>query len=212
MFKKIRYALPLLSLILTGCWYGQLPDQEVALESFVPGEELQTSNTKITQDFTDFTGKHFPGDCRWVTLVRVEDGDTIVVQENEVSDSAQIISGKRGTESSIDERVRLVGVDTPESKHPDKPIQKGSLEATDFLSSLLAGQEEVCLIADPVGDTQDKYNRTLAYLYTREGVDCARELLIQGYARHYGYFPFARQDEFAYYQQVAKDTKIGLWR
>ena len=77
---------------------------------------------------------------------RVIDGDTIQVR----------VEGKRYT-------VRLIGVDTPETKHPTKPVQYFGREASAFTKAALAGKT-VLLQKDRTGDTVDRYGRWLRYV------------------------------------------------
>lgn len=80
------------------------------------------------------------------TVVRVIDGDTI---DAEVNGEVQ--------------RVRLLNVDTPETKHPEKPVQCLGPEATAFLEELLAPGEQIELVYDV--ERTDRYDRTLAGVY-----------------------------------------------
>ena len=77
---------------------------------------------------------------------RVIDGDTIHVR----------VEGKRRT-------VRLIGVDTPETKHPTKPVQYFGREASAFTKAALEGKR-VMLQKDRTGDTIDRYGRWLRYV------------------------------------------------
>ena len=80
-------------------------------------------------------------------VVRVVDGDTLKVW----------ISEKIQT-------VRLIGVDTPETKHPTKGVQRGGPEASAFTQAQL-DRKTVRLEADPAGDDVDRYDRLLRYVY-----------------------------------------------
>lgn len=171
---------------LLGC-EAHTPQIPQKLESFIPVEESQ----RVYPESFDFVDNHFPGDCDWKVLTRVVDGDTIIVEE--------------------EERVRFIGIDTPESKDARKPLQKGALQASQKTKDFLSPGEEVCLIYDPQGDQRDTYDRLLAYVFTSEGQDVNAELLLSGVARGYFYFPFSRRLEFEAYQQKARDAKVGLW-
>ncbi len=133
----------------------------------------------------------FPTECRWETLVRVVDGDTIIVGEKE--------------------SIRFIGIDTPEMKHPEKPVQHYALESSRELKRLLDGQARVCLISDPEGDKKDIYKRTLAYVFRADGLDTNAEMIKRGAARTYLYFPFSRKEEFRIYGEQARSEQIGLW-
>src|SRR5215510_6696699 len=97
------------------------------------------------------------------TVVDTIDGDTIVVQFRD---------GARDT-------VRLLGVDTPETHHPTKPVQCYGPEAEAYTRSRLAGRE-VTLERD--AEARDKYGRLLAYVIV-DGARYNDELLRGGYAR-----------------------------
>jgi micrococcal nuclease len=84
-------------------------------------------------------------------VLEVIDGDTIKV----------LLDGK--TES-----VRLIGVDTPETVHPNKPVERFGKEASDFTKQRLNGQT-VRLETDPTGDTRDRYGRLLRHVSLEDG-------------------------------------------
>jgi len=96
-------------------------------------------------------------------VVQVFDGDTIVVRRA----------------GAPDETIRLLGVDTPETHHPTKPVQCYGPEASAYTTKRLFGQ--VVRLEDDV-ERHDIYGRRLAYVYLR-GVNFERELLQKGYAR-----------------------------
>ena len=79
-------------------------------------------------------------------VVRIVDGDTIVVSID-----------------NDDVKVRLIGVDTPETVHPSKPVQEYGKEASRFTTNLLKG-EDVYLLYEGEKAQTDKYGRTLAYV------------------------------------------------
>ena len=95
-------------------------------------------------------------------VVDVLDGDTIVVA--------------RGTSRDT---IRLLGIDTPETHHPTKPVQCFGPEASDYTTRRLAGR--FVRLEDDV-ETHDIYGRHLAYVYV-DGRRFDDELLEKGYAR-----------------------------
>jgi len=121
-------------------------------------------------------------------VTRVVDGDTVVL------DSI-------GT-------VRLIGVDTPETVDPRKPVQDFGIEASEFLKSFLAAQT-VRLEFDQ--QRTDKYGRTLAYLYLPDGTFVNREIVAQGYGHAYLDYPFKYMDEFRQAEHSAREAELGLW-
>ncbi|MEN3010302.1 MAG: metal-dependent hydrolase [Candidatus Bipolaricaulaceae bacterium] len=137
------------------------------------------------------------GELAWV--LRAVDGDTL-----ELNYQGQ----KRNT--------RLVGVDTPETKDPRKPVQCYGPEAARYTSTTLPKGTEVRLTYNPLGDRQDKYGRLLVYLWVQLDSDEPFELfnaaLVRlGYARVYPFFPFDRLEEFRKLEAAARQERRGLW-
>ncbi len=182
--ELIRRCCLSVALCLCAC-STSLPQREMKLSTFVPREELLASGI-----WEDFSAK-FPEECEWFELARVVDGDTV-----------KLVDGTS---------VRFVGIDTPETVHPSKPVQRCGPEASGWTKEVFAGDERVCLIYDELSDERDKYDRRLAYPFTEEGVDTTAELLKLGLARGYFYFPFSRKDEFRSYHGKAKLEKVGVW-
>ncbi len=128
------------------------------------------------------------------TVAGVVDGDTIVVQD----------AGRGLT-------VRLIGVDTPETVHPDKPPQPYGKEASAFLSNLLKG-ENVHLVEDPNADKIDRYGHHLAYVYRApDGLFVNAETIRQGYGRAYLQFPFSYSRQVKDLEDFAQSAGKGLW-
>lgn len=129
-----------------------------------------------------------PDDAVRVKVLRVVDGDTIVVE-------------RFG-------HVRYIGVDTPETKHPRKPVQRYGQEATAANRELVLGRT-VALEFDV--QRQDRYGRTLAYVYVdRTFVNAA--LIESGYAQVATFPPNVRYVQlFRSLQAKARVAGTGLW-
>jgi micrococcal nuclease len=126
-------------------------------------------------------------------VLRVVDGDTIVVSPNE--------------------RVRLIGVDTPETAHPVKAVQCFGREAKEFTRRMADGQT-VRLVLDQsnaVRRHRDKYGRILAYVYLEDGTQLNADLIRRGYAHAYTRFPFRYIVEFRALEREARRQEVGLW-
>lgn len=104
--------------------------------------------------------------------------------------------------------VRLIGVDTPETVDPRKPVQYFGREASAFLQQLVAGKT-VRLEYDQ--QRTDKYARTLAYLYLLDGTFVNAEIIKQGYGHAYTAFPFRYMEAFREYEREARGASRGLW-
>ncbi len=126
-------------------------------------------------------------------VVEVVDGDTIHVQ----------LAGTR-------EKVRYIGVDTPETKHPTKGVECYGQKASDFNAALVAG-EQVRLVRDV--EERDRYGRLLAYVYrVRDGLFINAELARLGYAQPLSIPPDVRHaDRFAELAGQAREQGRGLW-
>ena len=121
-------------------------------------------------------------------VIRVVDGDTVELEQ----------IGK----------VRLIGVDTPETVHPHKPVEYFGKEASAFTKNLLEGKK-VKLEYD--WEKRDKYGRTLCYLYLENGTFVNAEIIKQGYGHAYTRFPFKHLDQFRAHEKEAREKKLGLW-
>jgi micrococcal nuclease len=125
-------------------------------------------------------------------VVQVLDGDTIVV--------------KRA--GGADETIRMLGVDTPETHHPRKPVQCYGPEAAAYTTRRLFGA--VVRLEDDV-ERHDVYGRRLAYVYL-DGANFERELLREGYARLLVIEPnHAHAREMLDDELDARAVGVGLW-
>jgi micrococcal nuclease len=120
---------------------------------------------------------------------RVIDGDTLL-----------LING---------ERVRLIGVNTPETKHPQKPVQYFGREAYLFTKQMVDGKEARFEFER---QKRDRYGRLLAYVYLLDGTFLNAEIIKQGYGSAYTRFPFKYKEEFRRYEREARENRRGLWR
>ncbi|MBR6613365.1 MAG: thermonuclease family protein [Clostridia bacterium] len=154
----------------------------IDLEKYLDNNAVVTENNAYTN----------VGSLAEYEVVRVVDGDTIVVDFN----------GK-------DEKVRLIGVDTPESVHADesKNTKEGIL-VSDYTKSKLTGKK-VKLEFDV--QERDKYGRLLAYVYI-DGEMYNKHLLEIGYAKIATYPPNVKYvEDFKEIQKEARENKVGLW-
>jgi micrococcal nuclease len=126
-------------------------------------------------------------------VIRVIDGDTIVVSPNE--------------------KVRLIGVDTPETVHPNRTVQCFGKEAKEFTRTRVE-RRTIRLVLDESNAARhhrDRYGRTLAYIYFDDGTMLNAELIRRGYAHAYTRFPFRKVVEFRQLERIARSQAIGLW-
>ncbi len=116
----------------------------------------------------------------------------------------EFIDGKKET-------LRLIGIDTPETVDPRKPVQCFGKEASAKAKSLLSGKS-VRLEADPTQGERDKYQRLLRYVFLEDGTNFDKLMISEGYAHEYTYnTPYKYQSEFKQAQKEAEASKVGLW-
>lgn len=109
------------------------------------------------------------------------------------------------------ESIRFVGIDTPETHKPDTPVQCYGPEASVYTKHLI-GRHKVRLASDPLSTDRDRYDRLLRYVYLPDGTLVNEQLVREGYAFYYPYFPFGKSAAFAADQKKAMAARKGLWR
>ncbi|ENH97228.1 nuclease [Gracilibacillus halophilus YIM-C55.5] len=176
--------LCLVPLLLTGCGTATEDTNQAEVS-----HQTQHQNHETTQKIPPSSENE---NVITAQVTRVVDGDTIEVNRN-------------GNE----ERVRLLLVDTPETKHPDLPVQPFGPEASAFAKEILTG-ENVQLEFD--GPKRDHYDRLLAYIWIN-GENFNKRLLEEGLAR-YAYVydpPYTHADDMMKAQNRAKEAEKGIW-
>ncbi|ORB68786.1 thermonuclease family protein [Mycolicibacterium tusciae] len=128
-------------------------------------------------------------------VLRVVDGDTVDIRDD--------LRGRL--------RIRVLGIDTPETKKPGYTVGCWGPEATSFAQANLVGQR-VALVTDPTQDRTDRYGRTLAYLVRADGWDYSVEAARAGTARSYVYDrPVSRHGAIQAAEVEARIAGRGLW-
>jgi micrococcal nuclease len=141
---------------------------------------------------TDLAKQQQPGTYK---VVRYSDGDTIVVD----------MDGR-------EERIRFIGIDTPETHKPGAPVQcYGPAAAAHTKNLISAAGGRVRLAADNLGTNRDRYDRLLRYVYLPDGRFVNEINIREGYAFYYPYFPFSKKLQFAAAQAEAQAANRGLW-
>jgi micrococcal nuclease len=134
------------------------------------------------------------------TVTKVVDGDTIKFQS-------------RGFESTM----RLIGIDTPETKRPGYPVQCGGPAASAETARLLPTGTAIRVESDPSQDARDKYNRFLGYVYVGSAAGARGSvnyrLVRTGFAKTYIYggIPFRYAGAFLGAEITAKKARAGVW-
>ena len=105
-------------------------------------------------------------------------------------------------------RVRLIGVDTPETVHPSKPVEYFGLEASNFTKKLVEGKP---VSIEFEGNRRDRFGRLLGYVYLEDGVLVNAKIIQEGYGFAYTKYPFGKMDSFRRYEKEARENNRGLW-
>ena len=131
-------------------------------------------------------------DNNYYKVVRVVDGDTIVIDFN-----------------GVEEKLRLIGVDTPESVHPsEEKNTKEGIKVSDYTKKML---ESKSVMVEFDVQERDKYGRLLAYVYI-DGRMYNKTLLKEGLAKVATYPPNVKYvEDFTALQKEARENKEGLW-
>jgi micrococcal nuclease len=130
-------------------------------------------------------------------VVRAVDGDTLVATAD----------GRRFY-------VRLLGIDTPETHRPGRPVECGGPEASARMQQLAPPGTRVRLETDPTQDRVDRYGRLLAYVWLPGGRLIEDEQLRSGWATSYVFDgrPVSRYARLLASERVARRGRLGVWR
>jgi micrococcal nuclease len=135
------------------------------------------------------------------TVRRDVDGDTIAVSFLQPD----------GSLARDIEKVRLIGIDTPETKRPDTPVECFGKKASAATASLIPPGTKVRLEGDV--EARDRYGRLLAYVFrSDDGLFVNHELVRTGFAASYPYPPnVTYADAFRDAADAARTVGVGLW-
>jgi micrococcal nuclease len=109
------------------------------------------------------------------------------------------------------EKIRFIGVDTPETHKPNTPVQCYGPAAAAYTKTII-GTKSVRLVSDSQTTDRDRYGRLLRYVFLPDGRMVNKLLIENGYGFYYPYFPFTQSTEFAAAQATAQANNKGLWR
>lgn len=162
-------------------------------------ENNKTTPINLETYFTEINADDEDNSLVPVELIRVVDGDTLVVllEESEI-------------------KVRLIGIDTPESVHVDKEKNNQWGEAASVHTKEIVESYSTLYLEFDV-DKEDQYGRYLAYVWLNKDMQNTEQMLNarilkDGYARNKVYLPNKKYSEF--FEQLCKEAKannIGLW-
>jgi micrococcal nuclease len=128
-----------------------------------------------------------------VTITRIIDGDTIAYQcQNK------------------EYKVRIIGIDTPETVHPQKPVQCFGKEATEMMKRFVLNQTVIIHIDTTASKLKDRDGRLLRYVI-KNGEDIGTKMILRGFAFSYKKFPHQLLPFYNTFEQEAYNDKKGLW-
>jgi len=185
MSRRRRAIIAALCLLLF-CLLVWLDNSDIALR---PQAEKQSAEALKSGDFKKYDAGTF-------TVVNVVDGDTIDI---DISDG----DNKRT-------RIRLWGIDTPETKNPKVGVMYFGPEAAEFVKELTLGKE-VTVYLDAERKSRGYYGRLLAYVKLADGRFLNEVLLGEGYAYADVRFKHSLYHKYQQLEAVARGRKKGLW-
>lgn len=160
----------------------------------VPIPSFQNFMPKVHAVLTHIFPNTTRTDTGFYAVVKVVDGDTIDVDMN----------GRI-------ERVRLIGINAPESVDPRRTVECFGIEASNY-AKLVLSEKRVRLERDGSQQDRDSYDRLLRYVFLENGTNVNELIVREGYAYEYTYkFPYQYQKEFKQAEKDAKASGKGLW-
>jgi micrococcal nuclease len=143
----------------------------------------------IQTDFERYNSRSFP-------VTKVVDGDTIDIG---------IPDG-----NSANTRIRLWGVDTPETKKPNTPVMYFGPEAYKFTTDTVLNKNVRIFLEKK--QTRDRYGRLLAFVQLPDGKYLNEELLSEGYAYNDSRFKHSYSNNYKHLESAARRDRKGLWK
>ena len=186
--KKV-FTLLILLIFLAISYY----QTEVSFENSV----TEASPSPIATSKPDVAGvlDESPSTQPLYKVTSITDGDTIKVLINEKI-----------------ETIRIVGINTPETVDPRKPVECYGRQSSDYLTSFLSNSS-VHLEVDETQSDRDQYGRLLRFVFLTDGTDVGLEMIKKGYAREslYSSVPHKYHETYVAAEDNANKEERGLW-
>jgi len=182
--KKFVLGIGIFLLVLSGFVLGRLSNGNNS-----PAQPIPIVSPTPTSLFPLVEGISTSSESATFKVTRVIDGDTIEIEGGE--------------------HVRYIGIDTPETVDPRKPVQCFGIEASKKNKELVEGK--IVRLEKDITD-RDKYGRLLRYVWV-DSLFINLELVKQGFATSYCYPPDIKfQKEILAAEEEAREAKRGLWK
>lgn len=198
MKKSYKYTLYIIGFFILILLFSGSPEKKEDQIAVFNSDNQQEEQIQITQtendgSVTDAT-LTLEKNSGLYLVTRVVDGDTVDVS----------IDGKV-------ERIRIIGINTPETVDPRKTVECFGVEASSQAKTLLSGKS-VRLEIDSSQGERDKYGRLLRYIFLEDRTNFGLKMIQDGYAYEYTYdLPYKYQAEYKNAQKEAEKNKTGLW-
>lgn len=165
-------------------------DDDITADDEVQG--IKKEDVAIPSDYTVISA----GNTNLTNTI----GSEVVVSETIDGDTVKLSDGNK---------VRILGIDTPETVDPRKAVQCFGKEASAKMKELVSGKKVILLVDSSQGD-KDKYGRLLRYIYL-DNVDIGAAMIQEGYAYAYLKYPTSKTEEYKVLEAQAREGKKGLW-
>lgn len=165
------------------------------LDRFIIHKNLTVPQVKLSTDSNSNDQKYH---LEQFVVSKVVDGDTIDLN------IADEVNKKTYT------RIRLLGIDTPETKKPNSPVMYFGPQASKKTKQLTLGKT-VTVILDPLSKSRDKYGRLLCHIKLSNDTFLSQTLIEQGYCYVDPRFPHSFYKKYERLGRQAKKQKMGLW-
>ncbi len=183
-----RLSVLFLSIFMAGC--SSLPFVWTRVKPYEQSQNKADQQAIHEQMPTVASADFDPDLCEWVTVKYVNDGDTIQLRND---------------------KVRIVGIDTPEVDGPHTDAEHMGDEASAFARSLISRNDRVCLLRVGRSD-RDQYDRLLRYVHLADGTDFGQQMLETGLATVYRTQQHPRRNTYQETEKAAKNAQIGVWK
>lgn len=170
--------------ILTLLWFGGAD----AVRFLTPGGGPEVQGPTGDGSHPDGATSAVPEALERDRVIRVVDGDTVVLER----------IGK----------ARLVGVDTPETVDPRRPVQAFGKEASAFTRALCEGR---VVRVEFEAEREDRYGRALVYLWLDDGTMVNRQIVETGHGFVFTRYPFRHMESFREAARRARAERRGLY-
>lgn len=221
--KKILWTLSgfVIFLVFLGSVFQSTPTKP-EIKNDIPAEFSEDIPASLSEEVSDSEITLLVLEKQPESIIAVESAEAVEIKtepqenasQNKVTYSVTSVTDGDTIKVNINgtiETLRIIGLDTPETVDPRKPVQCFGQEASNKAKELLTGKM-VTLESDSSQGDRDIYGRLLRYVFLPDGTDFGKYMIGHGYAHEYTYnTPYKYQSEYKNVQANAKANNLGLW-